>query len=274
MLLAKKIALIQHIFQEAKTIALNENDHAKINASIHAFQGPYYAVAQEGVSMALAIKELTTRDQLEDWCEWKNNFGAKYISQIHVGLGWALSELKKIASIDQFGLPPSLRWRTIDGYGYHQGLFNRRSAVRNQNYDSFLKGEDVFAYFQGLGRSFWYISKGNQGRLSMMVSLFPNESQAHLWRGIGLASAYVGGLAESDFTNLRRSAAPFEASICCGVLLADFGRKESDQEHADTTILSHTCSPHPEQLFSYFLKETDSFLSSLQTVEELLAHPN
>ena len=74
------------------------------------------------------------------------------------------------------------------------------------------------AYIQGFGRSLWYTTKGNFNKVTKIIDAFDEKYQKHLWRGLGVAIAYVGGLSQEEWEKIQSSDA-FE-HINVGFILA------------------------------------------------------
>lgn len=150
------------------------------------------SVAMEGCSMAIALISLKEHQSLSVWEEFVKDKGANYLSQIHVGLGWALAELQ--LPVQQYISALDAKWqlRVLDGYGYYSGLFKRRESVRNMLIPTQIPSEMQAGFDQGLGRVLFYLSNGDIERLERNIALFPDSRHSDFWRGIGIAITFIG----------------------------------------------------------------------------------
>ncbi len=116
---------------------------------------------------------------------------------LHVGAGWALARL------------PWLRWRADaflrgsrsfgrDGWRWmataSTGYFYWPRSVRRQRDPAGPFGYARRAFDQGLGRSLWFVEGADAAHIAAAISAFPQSRRADLWSGVGLASAYAGGV--------------------------------------------------------------------------------
>ena len=237
-LIKDKMELIQATFQEAKEKATLTNNLEELNKSLLNFPNEFISVAYEGASMALAIKSIQETDSLTKWNDFYQRFGIKHSSQIHVGLGWAFSELNLDLSLFDSEISPLLKYRVLDGYGYYEGIFKRRQSVRTQQTPQHFDPLSLRAYDQGLGRSLWYISQGEVEKLARSSNLF-SENRCHdLWRGIGIAVAYVGGTEISVLQQLVNESGQYLPSFKCGVSLLIQSRDKADTISNDTNTIA------------------------------------
>ena len=231
---ATNIQTIQELFQEVRQQANSKN----YKTFLAKYSGDYLSVAYEAAAAAIANEDLIKHDK--NFSLWKlfcSEFCNLHGSQIHVGLGWALAELNitDLGFINTF--EPQWKWRVVDGFAYYSGLFKRRDTIRNQQKPDFFKSEDSHAFDQGLGRSLWYLSNGDTDRLMGFLVLFSESRLSDLWRGIGLASTYVGGLNSALINTLVILSGENSPSYKCGALLAIKARQISELPTSDTRLI-------------------------------------
>jgi enediyne biosynthesis protein E3 len=150
--------------------------------------------------------------------------------QVHIGLGWALAEQQK-------PIPENPSWpepdAVLDGYGYYHGLFRRRLSIRTQSIPEGLTDTQLPAFDRGLGRSLWYISKGDVEMMLRMTAAFPERRQPDLWRGIGIAVAFVGGCSEPLLTQTASASSAYRPQLLEGAERALRSRTQAGTPTAD-----------------------------------------
>lgn len=180
----QRVERIVSTFKAAREVAERVGRSAVLSEHLENSDAYYRSVAFEGAAMGLAIRDNSL------WEEFLRNEGAPHAVQVHIGLGWALAEQQLI-------VPENPTWpdpdSVLDGYGYYHGLFRRRLSIRTQGIPDGIPDGQLPAFDRGLGRSLWYICKGDVELLQGMVSAFPEGRRPHLWLGIGIAVAFVGG---------------------------------------------------------------------------------
>lgn len=149
---------------------------------------------------------------------------SQYSFLLFLGIGEAMAQLK---------LPPVLcndvsreLWsgQIIEGYGFFEGYFNWYEALVLQKYPVGLAPELRAAYDQGLGRAIYFVSNCSAEKIREQINTFPIERRAELWAGVGIPSAYVGGLTERELTRLIDFAGNYRAELMQGVLLGSDAR--------------------------------------------------
>lgn len=223
-----RIAYIQTLFQQVNTTELDGTNLEKFCSDS---EPEFVSVIYEAAAAQCAKKDFEN-DVLDvpSWLLFKEKYAAKHGSQIHVGLGWAMAECSVLSCSILSSLPSELQWRVWDGFGYYSGLFKRREAVRQQDFPQGFDAEWMPSFDQGLGRSFWYISQADPSRVESMIHLFPEERHRNLWRGVGLAMTYIGGLENALVKETLQRAGKYQSSVLCGALLALEGKEKAGVE--------------------------------------------
>ncbi len=250
-----KMVLIQSIFIDSKERALSLRDYDQLVTYLNKTDTEFISLAYEAASMSIAIKSIEESSALEKWLAFYQEYGKNHAAQIHVGLGWALSELNLNPAEYILNLEPIYKYRVIDGFGYHQGRFKRRQAVRTQQIPTGLDKISIRAYNQGLGRSFWYTAQGEPEKLSKLIAIFPEERHLDMWRGVGVALAYVGGINLPAIADLLQSTRINQSAFKCGIALAIQSRVKANTSSKETeniskTILGFNCPEISEKLTS------------------------
>lgn len=220
-----------HAIQEAFQIGKLEGEMRGLQ-SVFNFENELdkelVSVAMEGCSMAIAIISLKNKSSLINWHLFVAEKGQNYLSQIHVGLGWALAELQ--LPVQQYISDIEAKWqlRVLDGYGYYSGLFRRRDAVRNMLIPTEIPTEMQAGFDQGLGRLLYYLSNGESQRLERSIALFPDSRHANFWRGIGIAVTFIGTDNPKLIDSLFEISGSFKNDFILGATMASVSLEKAD----------------------------------------------
>ena len=126
----------------------------------------------------------------------------------------------------------------FDGVGYYYGLFKGRLTLKSKQLPDEVEGENLQGFDQGLGRRLWYATKGNVDEVNALLQSFSPNRHADLFRGIGIACAYVGGNEESDLKCLLKISGEHYKQLQTGVLLAAVSRIASNTVN---TSINNAC---------------------------------
>lgn len=216
MAVENNINQIQTLFREARSnYPVSGEDYLNSLTNTR-----YKSVCYEAAAVHEAIKDIKSNDaSFNCWGGFNQKHHDLYASQIHVGLGWAMGESNKYSSNFIMGLNPVWAWRVIDGLAYYKGLFERREVIRRAIVPSFITGEFIHAFDEGLGRSLWYTSQGEVERLLRSINIFDSSRHPDLFRGVGIALTYAGGTTKSEFTILLSNINDYKKDFICGVLM-------------------------------------------------------
>lgn len=204
------------------------------------------SVAMEGCSMAIALISLKEHQSLSVWEEFVKDKGANYLSQIHVGLGWALAELQ--LPVQQYISTLDAKWqlRVLDGYGYYSGLFKRRESVRNMLIPTQIPSEMQAGFDQGLGRVLFYLSNGDLDRLERNIALFPDSRHSDFWRGIGIAVTFIGCEDKEMTQKIYSISGKHSSQFSLGVAIAGISIKKANTvNHYSLMIQSEILKHYP-----------------------------
>jgi len=181
--LETRIDTIVNTFKAAREVAEREGRSTMLSEHLASSNTYFRSVAFEGAAMGLALRDVSI------WKEFLAHEGESHAVQVHIGLGWALAEQQQSVPVDAEWLD---RDSVLDGYGYYHGLFRRRLSIRTQGIPEGLNDAQLPAFDRGMGRSIWYITKGDVEVLKRITDAFAENRQPNLWRGIGIAVAFVG----------------------------------------------------------------------------------
>jgi hypothetical protein len=153
--------------------------------------------------------------------------GKRHIFMLHVGAGWAYARVPwlrwRIEEVFK-KLDPVLRWLVIDGYGFHQGYFHSGAQLEAKIF-SRLSCDARHVFYQGLGRSLWFVNGADVRRISNTISTFAELYRSDAWSGVGLACAYAGGISADAVAELREAAGVHAAALAQGAAFAAKARQ-------------------------------------------------
>lgn len=234
---AQKMEIIQTIFRDVQDNFPDSYTLKTLAEKLDSYEIEFRSIAYEAASFCIGLTDLETASDLRTWKSFLNEIGKPHSTQIHVGLGWAFAQ-KQIDPTSFFSqLEPMMRYRVLDGYGYYEGIFRRRKSILNQQK---LETEDEVAsgaYDQGLGRSLWYSNLAKIDEVKITIEKFPAERRKDLWRGLGIAIAYVGGCTEEMVKEIFEKAGDYKTDLTDGANRALRSRKESGCISADTELI-------------------------------------
>jgi hypothetical protein len=269
---------IRFVFQHALQFS-STNDEQRVDTYLKNIESEFRAVAYEGVAMNLALKNIQDR-ALMDWRAFARRSEPAYVPHIHVGLGWAIAKQKLSSLVFLDSLKPSLMFRVLDGHGYYDGIFRQVQTINSQSRPASIELYYHASYDQGVGRSLWYAAGGHVDRVAKAVSAFSTERHSALWRGVGIAAAFVGGCDESKLYSLLESASNHSKHLGFGAAMAVKARVFTDTVGPDTNLACQVlCNTSVERanalistLESSSAEETyPLFMSRLLQIESQLA---
>lgn len=244
-----KMEIIQNAFLRVHDMFFTSPDWKQNVAELESANIEFRSIAYESASMSIALDDFKHGEQLTNWLQFLNQVATPHATQVHVGLGWALAQNLKnpIAYLPE--LNPMMRYRVLDGYGYYEGIFRRRRSILNHLK---LQVEDTVASSaldQGLGRSIWYLNKGVFDDAKTMIEGFAPDRQNDLWRGLGIAIAYVGGCDENYLKEIFEKAGEHKTQLATGAAMALVSRHYANYISNDTELVCKVfCSKSSEEI--------------------------
>lgn len=213
------------IFLAGYHAALQESELQALGERLELVEREHRGFAYEGAAMALALQDAIT-PRSNRLTQFMAGVGKQHIYMLHVGAGWAYARLPWLrrrveAVIRKFD--PVLGWLVLDGYGFHEGYFHFKVPVRSAVNHLSVGTRHVF--YQGLGRSLWFVHGCDPQQISKTISSFPALYQCDAWSGIGLACAYAGGAALPDMQELVALAGRFDSALAQGAAFAAKARQ-------------------------------------------------
>jgi hypothetical protein len=227
---------VGNIFLVGYHAALQERELEALRARLEQVALDVRGFAYEGAAMAIALLDAITRGSSR-LAEFMAGPGKQHIYVLHVGAGWAYARLPWLrrrieAVICKFD--PVLRWLILDGYGFHQGYFHFKEPLSSALSRLSVGARHVF--YQGLGRSLWFVHGCDPDQISETISSFPALYQCDAWSGIGLACAYAGGATASDLQELVSMSGRFVSALAQGTAFAAKARQLAGNEAAHTEL--------------------------------------
>lgn len=233
-LVVQRMEKIRLVFQHALHIA-EERDVLTIIKRLEETDNEFRVVAYEGAAMGLALKDLH-EGTLSKWSSLVRNSNPNFVSHVHVGLGWAIAKKKPASLLFLESLDPFMVFRVLDGYGYCDGTFRQVPTIQNKERPGHVETKYLQAYDQGVGRSLWYMSKGDPQKVVSMIESFPELRQPALWRGVGIACSFVGGNTESALSALLDFSAKNREHLAVGVAIASRARMQTNTLNEDVEL--------------------------------------
>ena len=222
------------IFLVGYHAALQERDLETLRGRLEQVALEFRGFAYEGAAMAIALLDAIPRGAGR-LAEFMAGPGKQHIYMLHVGAGWAYARLpwlrRRIETVI-CKFDPVLRWLVLDGYGFHQGYFHFKEPLSSALSPLSVGARHVF--YQGLGRSLWFIHGCNPQRISKTISSFPALYQCDAWTGIGLACAYAGSAATSDLQEFVSAAGRCHSALAQGAAFAATARQLAGNPAAHT----------------------------------------
>ncbi len=223
---AKELRKVAVTFLDGFTVA-SELSVQKVQREVGSLPQAVRGVCYEGAAAGKTVRDLTANEDLSEASELLRR-EEEYSFLVYLGIGEALAQMK---------LPPQLcnavakeRWagQIIEGYGFFDGYFNWHDALVNQRYPQGLEPGLKAAYDQGLGRAIYFATNCDPIQMRDMISCFSEDRRAEIWSGIGIPTAYVGGLTEREFKKFLNFAGPYRAELMQGILLGASARAKQN----------------------------------------------
>jgi hypothetical protein len=249
---------VGRIFLHGYHAALEHRDQTTLAKHLDQIDLEHRGFAYEGAAMALTLLDQMSlrRNSLLRFME---SVGKQHIFMLHVGVGWAYARLPWLrrrmeAAIKKFH--PVLRWLVIDGYGFHEGYFHWKDRPEPEVRSLQLSEDARHVFFQGLGRSLWFIKGANVGEVAATITRFHPSYRGDAWSGAGLACAYAGGLATEAMARLQQQAGVHAAALAQGAAFAAKARDLAGNAAQHTEVASQILCGMPASQAATLCDET------------------
>jgi hypothetical protein len=206
-------------------------EHGEVTSLVSELGGTpnqFRGFAFEGAAMALGLLDYLTPWRRNRVKELLRSGGAAHLYMVHVGVGWAVARLGRNIERARAQLDPLLGWLAVDGYGFHEGFFKWPRYLRGQPCPRRVLGYARRVFDHRLGRSLWFINGGDTTLIAGAISGFPAERRADLWSGVGLSSAYAGGVDEVVLRKLLAAADRYQPQLAQGAAFAAKARQRAN----------------------------------------------
>jgi len=214
-------------FVEGYLAALEDNESEPLGRRLDAFDLEARGFAFEGAAMALALLDALTPWRRTRVQVFLKGPGAAHMYMVHVGVGWALARLRRRPAVWRPRFDPLIGRLIVDGYGFHETFFNWRRYVEEQAIPDRLTGYDRRMFDQGVGRCLWFVDGADVALLAKTIASFALDRRRDLWSGVGLASAYAGGVDRRAIEALREAAGSDRPALAQGVAFAAKARQRA-----------------------------------------------
>lgn len=214
--------------------AVGAVDVADLEAPLRALPPEQRGFAYEGAGMGLAVLDLFTPGSGGRLAELLEGHGKPHVIEIHGGAGWALARLRLRPRNRLPALEPFLRSCAIDGWGFHEGAFRPKPYTYRQVRPRRLRGYQLHAFDQGLGRALWFVNCADPERIARMIAGFAEERRADLWAGIGLAATYTAAGQPGTLEALCELSGRHRLELGKGSVFA------ATMRHSGDIVLEHT----------------------------------
>jgi hypothetical protein len=232
---------IGRVFLQGYSAALQDKDQGALASHLDQIDREHRGFAYEGAAMALALLDgIGLRRNA--FMQFAAGAGRQHIFMLHVGAGWAYARLPWIRPRIEVvfkKLHTILRWLAIDGYGFHEGYFHGKAQGGPDQLALRLSHDARHVFYQGLGRSLWFVNGADVSRISGAIFAFPQPYHSDAWSGVGLACAYAGGIAPDAIEGLRREAGAHARALAQGAAFAAKARQLAGNptRHTDAACL-------------------------------------
>ncbi|HZU31574.1 MAG TPA: DUF1702 family protein [Candidatus Angelobacter sp.] len=236
-----RLEKVGQVFLLGYHAALQEKNQIALALKLEQVEQEFRGFAYEGAAMALALLNGMglRRNALSQFMAGP---GRQHIYMLHVGAGWAYARLPwlrwRIEPVIK-KLHPVLGWLAMDGCGFHEGYFHfkaqKKDPASGLSQVSGLSEDARHVFYQGLGRSLWFLYGADGKKISGCIRRFPLQYHGDAWSGIGLACAYAGGLAQDAVAELRNQAGSHAFAMAQGAAFAAKARQLAGNpaEHTD-----------------------------------------
>lgn len=238
----ERLEHVGRMFLQGYHAALDESDQQALAATFDQIDSEYRGFAYEGAAMALALLDgITPGGKWKRFSRLVAGLGKRHVYMLHVGAGWACARLPwlrlRIESVIH-KLHPLLGWLSVDGYGFHEGYFHWRTGPQHKI--SWLSQKACHVFYQGLGRSLWFIAGADSSAIVGRISQFPRQFHNDAWSGVGLGCAYAGGMDHAELEGLRWRAGPYRAALAQGAAFAAGARQLAGNPTGHTELACTT----------------------------------
>lgn len=225
---------ILEAFVSGYNAAVATDDLAPLARELGQVPPTWRGFAFEGAGMSLWLQDSLSLFRRDRWKGFQFEHAPEHAYLLHVGAGWAMAHLRQSWSRRSRRMDPLLRWLALDGFGFRQGLF-RAHRYHVLRAEPGLPAPAASVFDQGLGRSLWFVCGAARERIRSAIEGFAPGRRNDLWSGVGLASAYAGGISGAEVEELFLAAGTAAPHFAQGAAFAVAARARgrNPAEHTD-----------------------------------------
>lgn len=233
-----RMETIRNLFMETQLFCASNNSMDSLQEHLEKIVPPFNSIAYESASMSIIIKDFKEGNDSKNWLLFISGLAKAHQAQVYVGIGWAVAKMNLPFFAVAGKLESSLQVYVADGCGYFDASFKQRQTILNQQLPDYLPAELLPSYDQGIGRSLWYSCNADIEKMKNKIKSFPVDRRDSLWKGIGIAVAYVGGCCNSSLTEIYEAAGEHSGQLAIGAALAvksrvNAGTATNDTDHCE-----------------------------------------
>jgi|SRR5882724_194953 len=204
------------------------------------FDRHHVGFAYEGAGMCCALLDLLAPRRTSRLRAFTDTAGRKHDYIATVGAGFAVARLPYgLRVLDRYfeKLDPMIGWCVLDGYGFHQGVFHHRVFVDEcKDPPRALADYGKQLFDSGLGRSLWWVKGASPVLIRQSIDRFPEARRSEMWHGVGVASAYAGGVGEEVLTELLELSGNYRTDFLSGIPFASRMRQRGENASQSTDV--------------------------------------
>lgn len=223
-------------FVSGYNAALRHRHLDSLALELDATELEFRGFAFEGAAMGLCLLDYFSLRGGKRFQTFLAGPGQPHAYMLHVGAGWTLGRLPQNLKGFLGRLDPLLGWLAIDGYGFHEGYFHWQRSFESHRVPGKISGNALQVFDQGLGRSLWFVACADVRRIASTIAGFPAARRADLWSGVGLASAYAGGVDRGSLETLGELGGQYQAQLAQGVAFAAKARQRAGNQAEHTEL--------------------------------------
>ncbi|HME00036.1 MAG TPA: DUF1702 family protein [Terriglobia bacterium] len=226
-------------FLEGYNAALACDELDALGCRLNSIDANLRGFAFEGAAMSLSLLDHLTLWDKHRLQRFLDGPGSPHVYMLHVGAGWALARLpwtrlwveRRFTQLD-----PLLKWLALDGYAFHEGYFHWKRCLGGDSLRGTLSPYSRRVFDQGLGRALWFVGGADIDYIAETIATFQPPRRKDLWRGVGLACAYAGGVGRAVVDALAAVAKPYAPQLAQGAAFAAKARERAGNPAECTDI--------------------------------------
>jgi hypothetical protein len=252
---------VLRVFIRGYNLTLEIQDYELLARTLEKeFDSHYAGFAFEGAGMCCALLDLLLPRNPSRLRSFTDTAGRKHDYIATVGAGFAVARLPYgLRAFERYAekLDPLVAWCVLDGYGFHQGVFQHRLFVDEcKEPPATLADYGKQLFDSGIGRSLWWVKGASPLLIRQSIDRFREARRSELWHGVGIACAYAGGVGEDVLIELLEQCGRYQKDFLSGVPFAARMRQKGENASPSTDLacsllLKMTCDEAANLLVKY-----------------------